>query len=116
MSEDVFRREYLLMGPAIDPVVDAARYFAAVYHVETEEYDRRITRYNLVGPGGGVRPGDAHEFALMNRNALAVWKRITVDAARHGVDEARLHVQLRHVARLSIDELKRVVARGVPGG
>ena len=55
---------------------------ATRYHTETEAYDRTV----CTGPvqEGSIMPATPNEMALINRNAIAVTKRIIFDAERDG--------------------------------
>ena len=61
---------------------------ATRYHTETEAYDRTV----CTGPvrEGSIMPATPHETAMINRNAIAVRKRITFDAEREGFTREEL--------------------------
>lgn len=61
---------------------------ATRYHTECEAYDQTV----CTGPMGqdGIMPANPHEMALINRNAHAVRKRLTEEAAREGIEREEL--------------------------
>lgn len=61
---------------------------ATRYHTECEAYDQKV----CTGPMGqdGVMPANQHQMALINRNAHAVRKRLTEEAAREGIGREEL--------------------------
>ena len=61
---------------------------ATRYHTECETYDRTV----CTGPMGrdGIMPATPHEMGLINRNAHAVRKRLTEEAAREGIRSEEL--------------------------
>ena len=61
---------------------------ATRYHAECEAYDQTV----CTGPMGqdGIMPATPHEMAMINRNAHAVRKRLTEEAAREGIEREEL--------------------------
>ena len=61
---------------------------ATRYHTECEAYDRTV----CTGPmeQDGIMPANLNEMALINRNAHAVRKRLTEEAAREGIGREEL--------------------------
>src|SRR5574337_277762 len=61
---------------------------ATRYHTECEAYDQTV----CTGPIGqdGIMPASPREMALINRNAHAVRKRLTEEAAREGIGREEL--------------------------
>lgn len=70
--------------------------FATRYHEECEAYDRTV----CTGPvrEDSIMPATYHEMALINRNALAVRKRIIEEAASEGITREEL---VRAIGRLA---------------
>lgn len=61
---------------------------ATRYHTECETYDQTV----CTGPIGqdGIMPANPHEMAMSCRNAHAVRKRLTEEAAREGIGREEL--------------------------
>lgn len=65
---------------------------ATRYHTECEAYDQTV----CTGPMGqdGIMPANPHEMALINRNAYAVRKRLTEEAACEGIGREELSLAI----------------------
>lgn len=61
---------------------------ATRYHTECETYDRTVCTGRM--GQDGIMPANPHEMALINRNAHAVRKRLTEEAAREGIGREEL--------------------------
>ena len=66
---------------------------ATRYHTETEAYDRTV----CTGPvrDDSIMPATHREMALINRNAMAVRKRIAAEAERDGFTREELAQAIR---------------------
>lgn len=64
------------------------------YHAATEAYDRTV----CTGPirDGSIMPIGPHEMALVNRNAIAVRKRIMHEAEHHGITRQEMAHAISH--------------------